>query len=860
MKKYFLFSFVTMLVGLMALGQGNVPSGDIYYPLNGFGAPSIILDQCFGGSTYPCKNIGMPDAAGVENGAIFLDNSTSGYPHSISYNGHYSTDVPANAICSDRSYSGCNQSNAFTISFSFNLTDYNSGLSNSNPLGGTILTTLSPFNQTNGYQGWTVAIGDPMYGGTNPFMQINNVPVTRNITLDTGVWHHAVFVYETPVNNATYSNYKIYINNQLLIDTSTYVNIIQNNFYNPSFLASLIPNPNYNNSLPYHPITNRYTLMADGYRGGLDELRIYNRALNGGEVADVFNARLSSPYPAITNYSPSSAVPGATVTITGNNFNNTTSVNINGAATAFNVINNNTITATMPSTGRLSTSGNNLAAVLINSVKVSNSSGPATFYNTSNTPLPPVPVVKINGSSTACGVSVTDSALYIMSSENNATFQWTSSTSNMILSSGQGNDSLYVKFKSTFLSGTLTCRRIVNTDTLIRSLFITKAVPSRPISILGPKNVCAYVGAGSGTTATYYVKSVTGATNYVWTLPDSVRVSGNNNAQVVTTDTFINVVFKSTMAPDSIKVRANNPCGTSVNAVLAIAVTNPTFTSTITGPTDACPSMISGSLPSGNIVTYRVRKTANISSYGWSVPSNATIVSRPGGEGTANDTIINVVFNSQFTGGAITVTGISNCFTTPARSLYIYKRVPTPRSISTLSLSACPSRQFKYSISPFTYATTYEWNVPVNASIIGRSDTTFVNVSYTGSASGAADYVKVRGINNCSIGNWSQVRVALPACTAGRISSTTERNVNGILDAIAPTILENPTNNSFILNWNTIDANGMISVFDATGKRVEFIRSNRQKIQTFGANYQPGSYIAKVQLKDKIYTLKLIKY
>jgi hypothetical protein len=336
-------------------------------------------------------------------------------------------------------------------------------------------------------------------------------------------------------------------------------------------------------------------------------------------------------------------------------------------------------------------------------------------------------------------------------------------------------------------------------------------------------------------------------------------VSGNSDAQVATTDTFINVVFRTTMAPDTIKVRAVNPCGTSVNTVLAIAVTNPSFTSVITGPTDACPSMISSTLPSGNMLTYRVRKTANISSYGWSVPANATIVSRPGGAGTANDTIINVVFDSQFNGGAITVTGISNCFTTPARSLYVYKRTPQPRSISVTLQAGCPARQYRYSVAPFTYAKTYEWSVPSNASIIGRNDTTFINVSYSSAASGVADYVKVRGINNCSVSNWAQVRIALPACTGGRVSSTTERNPNGMIETSSPAILENPTSNAFILDWNTMNADGVITVFDATGRSVESIRSNRQNIQTFGAMYQPGSYIAKVQLKDKIYTFKLIK-
>ncbi len=824
-----------------------------YFPLNGFNAGSInnySIDDCFGYNQYPCKNLGFTDEAGVANGAIYVNNRLMSFPTRDLF--EYVNGFTGGILCSDQY---CSYLNSFTIAFSFNLT--NSGGFNyytDNQVGGVVLSSITQ-NSNGAFSGYKISFGNTFVTDRKPTMQVNNFILSTPNAVDTGVWYHVAFVFDQEGEN---SIYKIFLNNQMVAYASSGLNPIIQPF-KPTFLfAQAYPNPNYVSSQPYHPLNNRPDMPYNAYRGALDELRTYNRALNTQEITDIYNARLNSPYPAITSFSPATAAPGTSISITGNNFSSASAVTINGQSATFTIDNGNLITAVMPGTGR-ATAVSSTAATAISGIMITNSSGNAQLTGIVGTPPPPSPPIKIMGSTTACGVSLNDSALYIMPSANNASYQWTSSTSNMILTSGQGNDSLYVKFKSTFLSGTLTCKRIIDTDTLIRTLFITKTVPAKPISIQGPKNVCAYVGVGSGTTATYYVKSVTGATSYVWTLPDSVRVPGNSNAQVATSDTFINVLFRSTMAPDTIKVRALNPCGTSVNTALAIAVTNPSFTSVITGPTDACPSMISSTLPSGNILTYRVRKTTNISSYGWSVPANATIVSRPGGAGTANDTIINVVFDSQFTGGAITVTGISNCFTTPARSLYVYKRIPQPRSISVSLQAGCPSRQYRYSVAPFTYAKTYEWSVPSNASIIGRSDTTFVNVSYSGAASGVADYVKVRGINNCSVGNWAQVRVALPACTGGRDGITTERNPSGMIEMSSPAILENPTSNAFILDWKTMNVDGTITVFDATGKRIDYIRANRQKIQSFGVLYQPGSYFVKVQMKDKCYTFKLVK-
>ena len=55
------------------------------------------------------------------------------------------------------------------------------------------------------------------------------------------------------------------------------------------------------------------------------------------------------PTPTITNFTPASGGPSMLVTITGTDFSSTTDVKFNGAAASFTVVDNSTITATVPS-------------------------------------------------------------------------------------------------------------------------------------------------------------------------------------------------------------------------------------------------------------------------------------------------------------------------------------------------------------------------------------------------------------------------------------------------------------------------------------------------------------------------------
>jgi hypothetical protein len=91
-------------------------------------------------------------------------------------------------------------------------------------------------------------------------------------------------------------------------------------------------------------------------------------------------------------------------------------------------------------------------------------------------------------------------------------------------------------------------------------VFVSKlcfgTIPTQPGAISGNTSVCA------GTTQTYYVAAVSGATSYSWTLPSGWRGTSTTNSITATIGSN----------GGNITVTANNACGNSVAQTLAITV------------------------------------------------------------------------------------------------------------------------------------------------------------------------------------------------------------------------------------------------------------------------------------------------
>src|SRR5678815_2221534 len=100
--------------------------------------------------------------------------------------------------------------------------------------------------------------------------------------------------------------------------------------------------------------------------------------------------------------------------------------------------------------------------------------------------------------------------------------------------------------------------------------------------------------------------------------------------------------------------------------------------------------------PGGTNATYSILRKTDATSYTWSVPLGASIVSHPGGAGTPTDTSIVVHFDGTFTTGTITVASVNGCGASANRVLTLKRLVPpTPGAITGI-IDVCPLMAVSY--------------------------------------------------------------------------------------------------------------------------------------------------------------------
>ena len=134
-------------------------------------------------------------------------------------------------------------------------------------------------------------------------------------------------------------------------------------------------------------------------------------------------------------------------------------------------------------------------------------------------------------------------------------------------------------------------------------------------------------------------------------------------------------------------------------------------------------------------------------SYQWSLPSGAAIVS---GAGTNS---ITVNFSASSSSGNITVYGTNYCGDGNISVLFpvTIKPLPSPAGVITGTQSFCEGTYgVDYSIAEITNATGYQWSVPTGAVIVSSTDTNSIVVDFPiGANSGN---ILVYGINDCGNG------------------------------------------------------------------------------------------------------------
>jgi len=260
--------------------------------------------------------------------------------------------------------------------------------------------------------------------------------------------------------------------------------------------------------------------------------------------------------------------------------------------------------------------------------------------------------------------------------------------------------------------------------------------PAQPGAISGNNSVC------QGSSQTYSIVAVSGATTYTWTLPSGWTGSSNTNSITVT----------PSASSGNISVTANNSCGSSSAQTLSVTVTAiPAQPGTITGNTSVC---------QGSSQTYSIVAVSGATTYSWTLPSGWT------GSSTTNS--INVTPSA--TSGNISVTANNSCGSSSAQSLAVTATaLPAQPGAITGNTSVCQGSSQAYSISAVSGAISYTWTLP--SGWTGSSSTNSITTT-VGSTGGT---VSVTANNSCGASSPSPITVTVLSVPAqpGAITGNT---------------------------------------------------------------------------------------
>ncbi|MBN8696909.1 MAG: T9SS type A sorting domain-containing protein, partial [Bacteroidetes bacterium] len=266
-----------------------------------------------------------------------------------------------------------------------------------------------------------------------------------------------------------------------------------------------------------------------------------------------------------------------------------------------------------------------------------------------------------------------------------------------------------------------------STATSSNTTMTVNSIPNQPGTISGTTTICA------GTTNTYSIASVAGATSYTWTLPGGWTGTS--------TSTSISTTANTTSG--TISVTANNGCGNSAAQTIAISVNQiPAQPTSISGTTTIC---------SGTSNTYSISPVAGATSYTWSTPSGWT--------GTSTTETITATASS--TSGNITVTANNTCGNSTSQQVAItVNTIPsTPGTISGSNV-VCQTSTNTYSVAPVAGATSYTWTLPAGWS--GTSTSTSISAT-AGTTGGTITVTANNTCGNSSAQSFAVTTNAIPA-------------------------------------------------------------------------------------------------
>ncbi|NOU48290.1 MAG: DUF3494 domain-containing protein [Bacteroidales bacterium] len=327
-------------------------------------------------------------------------------------------------------------------------------------------------------------------------------------------------------------------------------------------------------------------------------------------------------------------------------------------------------------------------------------------------------------------------------------------------------------------------------------------------AITGLSSVCL------GTTGVVYTTE-SSMTGYNWTISPGGTITSGSGTNAIT-------VSWETEGNQSVSVNYSNDlgCDALTPYVFYVNVENvPTAAGTISGSASVCVGT------TGNV--YSIPAIANATSYLWTVPTGATIVS---GDGT---NAITVDFSTTASSGIIAVNGLNNCGNGPVSPVFevVLNLIPATPVITQISDTLISNSSLGN-----------QWYLD-GVAISGATAMQLV-VSYTGS------YYVVVTVNECSSSPSNTILV--------QTVSVAENGVNNTFD-----VYPNPNNGLFTIKVATVDPSKVnIEILNSLGElqwKQEKISVNGTFTRTVDFTGAPaGVYMVVLNNKETSITRKIL--
>ena len=266
-----------------------------------------------------------------------------------------------------------------------------------------------------------------------------------------------------------------------------------------------------------------------------------------------------------------------------------------------------------------------------------------------------------------------------------------------------------------------------------------------PIYAAAPTVICV------GTTVTYSVSPLSGASNYIWTATGGATVSGSGAS--------VSITFPANFTTGTICVAGQTPCGLTGTQRCVTVSGTPGLPGAILGAVKVCP---------GSTETFSVPVVAGITSYIWTAPAGSSF------SGPSNGSSVNIVFTAGFTAGQVTVKAVNACgaqSAVRAKSVSTGK-LATPSNIVGDPTSGVCGQTYQYSIASLANATLgYVWTIPAGVTVIGPATSNSITLQFPSNF--VSGVLSVAGNNSCGLGYARSINVYGNPATPGLISGST---------------------------------------------------------------------------------------